>query len=434
MSHLNIPPGATTTKPLRDGVNQAVSGYGYTVNWDLSPLYEGFYTIRVTAVDTLGRSASASTTVYVEPTPPLPKITSPDNFDNFCPPVDILMSCSDENLSAVNLFYRQGLTDYSIGMGTLYQFDLGDNNGNPYDGNLAANGEFGDYYCAPVAAALAVQVWYDRGYTYLYTPPVTSLAENLATEFMTRENFGTYDEDIIRGLYDYFLPRGAILKFKYERNPDYATMRTWIEFEGRSVIIGLGGNPGVWLALDGFKGYHQTDSTCIITVSNPLTGSLSDLSMRNYYGTNQIYFNYGWKPIDIMISVFASNWTVTSEFIDTDNNDADGWSYNWAPDNLTEMESYYIHATAIDDTNIKGTSTVLTKYDCTNAFLQGDFNNDNQANFADLNYLIAFITQNGAPPVGGIKRGDCNCDNVVNIADIVYYLNFLFGTAGAPCY
>ena len=98
------------------------------------------------------------------------------------------------------------------------------------------------------------------------------------------------------------------------------------------------------------------------------------------------------------------------------------------------MESYYIHATAIDDTNIKGTSTVLTKYDCTNAFLKGDFNNDGQANFTDLNYLIAFITQNGEPPAGGIKRGDCNCDNVVNIADIVYYLNYLFGTAGAPCY
>ncbi|TET97034.1 MAG: hypothetical protein E3J26_00460, partial [Candidatus Zixiibacteriota bacterium] len=272
-------------KALRDGVNNSGTGDGFSLSWNFSSLPEGTYTLRATAYDTLGRSSSNSITVYLEPTPPVPTITLPNNGSGFCSPLELLMTSSDEDLSFIEIYRHDAQTNYSAGLVTLDQSTLGDTNGNPGDGNHAANGEYGDYYCGPVAAAIAVKLWFDRGYEQLMKEgldvmSIDTVAERLAEKFATRENFGTYDENLLAGLKEYSATHGNEITFDYRRNPDYFLLRGWIEEEERAVIIGLGGTPGVWLAVDGFSEWEQPDGSYLVRLSDPLTGTLMDVAMR----------------------------------------------------------------------------------------------------------------------------------------------------------
>lgn len=422
------------SRPLRDGINTTFPGDGYSVPWNFASFSEGLYTIRASAFDTLGRSNTYTTNVYLEPSPPLPRFIKPLNGDEICDTTQLLFTCADENVPSISLFTRTAANTFSSGLDELFQFNLGDNNGNPYDGNLIANGEYGDYYSGPAAAAVALKTWYDRGYTFLFNLPLDTLAEQLAAIFHTRENLGTYDEDLYQGLYDFSLPRGAILKFDYERNPDYYLLRDWLELKQRSVILGLGGQGALWVTLNGFDGWILPDSTFIVSISDPSTGTTSDLIMRSNLGYTEVLHEGFWKKIDIAISIWAKDWVVPVTFSGNDADDSDGWSIDFVPTGLDNGTRLFLLATAIDLTNIKGTQTVLVNYDCRSFYARGDYNNDGVINFVDLTYMINFITQGGPPPVGGAIRADANCDNYVNTADIIYFLNFMFGTADLPCH
>lgn len=426
-------------RPLRDGVNYSGSGNGFSLSWDFSSWQEGTYALRSTAYDTLGQSATDSISVYLEPTPPIPIITSPSNGSDFCSPLELLMTTADEDLSYIEIYRHDAQMDYSAGLVTLDQSTLGDTNGNPNDGNHVYNGEYGDYYCGPVAAAVAVKLWFDRGYTNTMKEgsiyiSIDTLAERLAAQFETRENLGTYDENLFEGLKDYSAARGNELSFDYRRNPDYFSLRTWVEDEQRAVIIGLGGSPGVWLAVDGFSGWEQPDGSYLVRVSNPLTGTLIDVAMRTNLGTNEVYLNGNWQRVDLMVSLLAKTWVVSRSLMGADLNGGDGWSFSWTPSGLTEDSLYFFRANGRDAVGLTGSFTVLLRYNCSQSYTPGDFDNDGQASILDLSYLIAFLALDGPPPVGGAGRADCNCDNNVNIADVVYYMNYLFGNAGPPCY
>lgn len=426
-------------KPLRDGVNNSGIGDGFSLSWNFSSLPEGTYSMRATAYDTLGRSSSDSVAVYLEPTPPIPTITSPNNGSDFCSPLDLLMTVSDEDFSFIEIYRHDVQTDYSASLVTLDQSTLGDSNGNPGDGNHAANGEYGDYYCGPVAAAIAVKLWFDRGYEQLMKEgldfvSIDTVAERLAEKFATRENLGTYDENLLAGLKEYSSTHGNKLTFDYRRNPDYFLLRGWVEEEERAVIIGLGGTPGVWLAIDGFSEWEQPDGSYLVRVSDPLTGTLMDVAMRTYLGTNQVHYNGNWQRVDLMVSLLAKDWAVSRSLIGADLNGTNGWSFSWTPTGLTEDNPYFFPAFGYDAGGLVGSWAVLLKYNCSQTYTPGDYDGDDQANVVDLNYLMQFITLDGPAPIGGAGRADANCDNHVNVADVVYYMNYLFDTAGPPCY
>lgn len=427
------------THALRDGVAPATSGSGYNWNWDFSNLTEGTYTLRVTAADTLGRTGSATTTVYLEPTPPIARIVSPGNSDRLCGSATFLFQSSDENMTNVQLFRSTALPTYSLGLSLLNEHAVGDNNGNTADGNYASAGEFGDYYSGPVAAAVAIKAWADRNYISTIREgsvnlTIAEVAERLATAFKTRANKGTYDEDVITGLTAYSLAHGDQLDFDYLRTPDYFALRTWVEDEQRTVVLGLGGTPGFWVAVNGFSGWRNADGTYVVSIMNPLTGTLQNAPMREAVGADELYINGVWHTVDLMVSLLARTWVVSRPLLAADLSGADGWSIDWTPTGLTSGLVYFFKAVGRDATSFKGFSTVLLPYSCQGVYTKGDFNGDGAADVLDLDLLVSLINHAGAPPVGGAGRADCNGDGFVNIADVLYYMNFLFGTSSAPCY
>jgi len=439
LPHVEIGRDYDGSSPLRSGTASAVSGNGFSVIWNTSSLAEGSYTLRATSNDTLGRSSFSTAVITLDPTPPTPRITSPDNAEDFCSPLNILMNCNDENMSFIELYRKPAANTYHAGLTLMNQFSAGDNNGNPNDGNFVSNGEFGDFYSGPASAAMALKLWAGRGYTAVATQgatpmTMTALAEALAVSFATRAKRGTYDEKFYAGLGSYLFSKGNQLKVDYKRAPGYFDIRTWVEEEERAVIIGLSGNKGFWLAVDGFNGWKQPDGSYKVYIASPLTGAIEELPVRNSGSFSEIYFNSNWHRIDIMISVHAPNWSITRTFTKADLTGSDGWSVSYEPTGLTENGLYFFRASGKDLSNYRGTHTLLLRYTCVGAFAKGDLDNDGTADIGDLLLLMSYLTSGGAAPVGGALRADCNCDGIVNLSDAVYYMNYLFGSASAPCY
>lgn len=423
----------------RNGIDPTITAMGYTIPWDFSNLSEGEYTLRVTAVDTLGRSASATKTVVLEPTPPIPNIVSPTTWSTFCTNINFLVTCPDENLSHIEFKGRAIPDDYSIGLFELDQSMLGDVDFDPYDGNHVADGEFGDYYCGPVAAAVAIQEWSDRGFAALMrTGPTThgilDVAELLAALFDTRARHGTRDDLLVRGLQQWTSARDTRVRVDYRRHPDYIGLRTWVQDDERVVLLGLGGSRGIWVTVDGFLGWETAPNSYVVSVMNPLSGSIEDVQVREIGGSAEVQIDNEWLRVEIMVSLLATNWSPARALLGADMYGGDGWSLLWTPNPLTEGDYFFMWAAATDATQYKGHTSVLMQYTCENTYVPGDYNNDGHTDIADLYYLIQYITHGGPAPVGGPQRADVNCDTYINIADIVYYMNYLYGVSSPPCY
>lgn len=426
------------TSTLRDGVSPTVIGTGFNVRWDFSALPEGNYSLRATMVDTAGGTTLSTISVYLEPTPPTATIVSPEADAPFCAPVDIRMVTNDENMSFVEVQRRQSNAVVTLNVTPVNQATAGDANGNVSDGNHATNGEFGDYYSAPVAAAMAAMVWSTRGYPGLVrqgSTPMTAqqVADTMAVAFLTRQNHGTYDEAVVTGLKTYAATKNGSFKFDYKRDPSYSDLRIWIEDEEKSVMLGLGGSPGLWVTVDGFVAWIRTDSTYFVTVANPLTGTIQTCSWRNRTGYSELNIQGGWHRVDIMVSILATAWSVTRTMVGADFSGADGWLVRWTATGIADGTHHYFRAIGHDYDNHLGPMTILAENNCAAVYMAGDYNGDRATTMADLFVLIDFIAKKGNPPTGGAARADCNCDNVINIADIIYYMNYLYGQASPPC-
>jgi len=423
---------------LRNGVASAVHREGFSVEWDFTYLPEGTYSLRAMAVDTSGDSSLSVIDVTLEPTPPVPVIASPLNGEPFCDTVIINMSCSDEDLSYIELYRKDFEEIHSVGLTPLVQTMLGDTDGDPRDGNPVADGEYGEYCSGPAAAAMAARVWYDRGYEAIMKDGVAfltlaELGENLVDAFSIEEHNGTYDDALIGGLQRYFENHGDVLRIDYHRNPSYFDVRAAVEDEERTAVLGIGGKTGLWVALDGFLGWIQADSTYKVAVANPVSGGIQVVSFRNRLGYSEIALDAGWQPVDVMVTMVARDWTVTRPLIGVDLDGDNGWSFSWEADGLPTGAVCAVRAIGRDGAGQSGSDVFMGEHNCSLVFVPGDYDNDRKVNIADMFRLIDYIAAGTNEPHGGGHRADANCDNVVNIADIVYFMNFLFGAVGEPC-
>ncbi|MEE8577601.1 MAG: hypothetical protein V3T31_10135, partial [candidate division Zixibacteria bacterium] len=391
--------------PVRNGVHSTPPGGGYSVVWDFSMLAEGDYTIRATAVDTLGRETAISRTITLEPTPPVPEIVSPSDFDQFCSEVNFLMQSNDEDLSFVEVKALAKPDNHVVGVGALNQQLLGDNDGDINDGNSASQGEFGDYYSGPAAAALSLQYWYNRGWPNVMaseagTMNIATAAESLAVIFDTRNRLGTGDDYMYHALSDFCRIRNNEMALDYVRYPGYPTMRIWSQDEQRTLILGLGGQPSSWVLLAGFKGWMTGVDSITVSISNPMTGTIEDLLWRKGISGSELLIGIEWHPVEIMISMVPRSLTISRAMLGVDINGNDGWSVTWLPANLAEGDYFYMRAQAKDATQFEGNSVIIMQYQCSSVYAPGDLNDDGAADVADLYYLIQFILLGGPAPTG----------------------------------
>ncbi|MCX6826053.1 MAG: dockerin type I domain-containing protein [candidate division Zixibacteria bacterium] len=425
-------------RALRNGVNESGTGGGYSLAWNYGVLAEGTYWVKATVYDTLGRSAADSHQVSLDPTPPDLIITSPINMDTICLPLKIEATTTDENITQVRFERKAAPLNYGAPVVTLNQSLYGDNNGNPHDGNHASAGEYGDYYCGPVAGALAIKYWYDKGFIYGMREgrnllPIDTVVERLAANMQTRANKGTYDDLFYSGLLQYTLTHGNELDLEIYRYPHYALFRTLLEERELFLVLALSGAPGIYLAAAGVSGLSDSQGRYAMTVSDPLTGNIISAYMKNNAGMAQVYYGNSWHNLDMIITIMGYSHMVSRDLIGMDTSAAGGWNWDWISADMIQDSLYFLTATATDATNRTGTATNLIQYGCA-SLKKGDYDGDGLANVGDVLYLINYIFKNGATPMGGIGRADANCDGAINISDVVFAIRFIYSHGPTPCY
>ena len=233
-------------------------------------------------------------------------MVTPENGSDVCAPFTSLFSVSNTGVAMIELLRSDARLNFSLNLTPMSQFDVGDVNGDDLDGNLADHGEFGSYYSGPVAATIALKELLDQGMTNLINAQeaMQLVAEDLAEVFHTRENRGTYDEELYFGLKQYTDWRGASLEMTAERFPDYIRLRSLVEEQRHVAILGVSGSPGAYLTIDGFSGWRQGDNTYLVRVANPLTGTIQQVPWRDGATFSQVFFSGDWHTVDIAIHAY----------------------------------------------------------------------------------------------------------------------------------
>lgn len=407
--------------PVRDGSDASGWGNGFCNQWDFSILAEGIYTLRVTAFDTLGRAASDTVTVYLEPSPPTPKIVSPTDGSPFCRNTDILVSCPDENLTRVEFYTRVAEDNYSAGVEPLMRSDS-----NPSSG-------------ASAAAAMALHLWSTRGVEFsLYDgqsqPSAARLARDLSALFEGGPAGGNSDEEMYCGLQLFNSVNNSALAITTNTSFDYSALRTLVQEQQQAVLLGLTGNGRIWIAVDGFEGWRQSDGTYRIVACHPDMSSKQTYSIRWSRSGTEIRVSDTWQPVDRLIAIGPVEWNIDRKLLGIDADGNDGWSFTWEPSGLTDGARCFVRVECADEDGFTAQQTILLDHDCSRSFTVGDYDGNESADIVDLAYLIEYVIRSGPEPVGGGWRADANGDRHLNVTDVIYYMNYLYGMADKPCH
>jgi len=408
------------SRAMRNGLDASGSGEGYTMAWDYSGLVEGTYWIRVTVYDTLGRSASDSIQVEIDPTPPNPIFTIPQSLDTICLALDLTVTSDDEDISSV-------IFEKKLAPMNRYVLVL------PID-----QSPHGNYYCGPVAATIAIKHWFDEGYIYGMREGNTYLSYDtvvarMASLMLTRQNQGTFDDLFLYGLRQYILTHGNELLVSSYWNPDYSQFRTLFQEREQLVILGLAGTPGLYLVVGEVDGLADSEGRYAINAADPISASILSTYIRDNGGIAEVYYDGAWHTLDIAFTVVANDISITRDYIGSGSQSGNEWSYNWTSSDMIEDSAYFISATAADGSgrNELATTFVLNKCEL---YEKGDYDGDGNINIADVIYLQNYILKNGPAPIGGDGRADANCDGDIDIGDIGYIMLYVFGAGPEPCY
>ena len=422
------------------------AGQGLSYLWDFSAETEGTHWIKVSIYDSLAQTATDSVSVFLEPTPPVPAMTTPAYFSRFCDTVTLTYDIIDENPSSMLVLKKPADMQFSQGLETQNQFALGDVDGDTADGNPASQGEFGDFYGGPAVGALALRYWHDQGFIQSLRVGSATLtnaqaAERLATMFMkVRINGSLSDENFVLGFREYLLVTGfGELKLEYNRQASYPTLRNWTEDLGVCAMVRIGGSSGGagnWFAVDGYDGLPTSENVYRVRVSDPSDGTIKTLFWRDGSGGAEMFYQGAWFPVDIIAALLPTNWSATGRANTGLFDFAVGSQATFLLDstaaNLTDGSLYFITAQLTDQNSNLGELTTLLELNCA-SFAIGDYDGNGVSNIGDVVYLISFQLQGGPPPVGGAIRADVNCDGTIDTGDLVFYINWVFVGGPAPC-
>lgn len=393
---------------LTEGENLKAGREGWTVEWNLSELEEGFYYIRVTMVDEKGNSGEDVEEVYYDPTPPKPLIVSPEEGATIWGEVPIEAEVGDEDVKCAivtctyitnNSYFEQR------NLGSLEQDDVGP------DGDDGIN-----RFCTPTAAANALSRLAKTD-NRLYPPGAGAnkdlvVAKELSRKMRTDKNAGTSTlmrltfpfnnlgmTDTVEGaLRDYLRERGvgcnnptgytvtaytSIYTINTSASPQrwvpFSSSANWKAYSheltaGESVIVdihkwdwGNDNKPGT--ADDDILGGHTlTGRSCNLNKNadgsydcdfvDPSTGGVIRTKWKEFNGLSGVRYNGEWWFVNGIWAISSKQPKVNCTVLSVDCNPEDGW--NLTLDFFDLKEGYYlVDVTMVDSVGNLGRSSVI---------------------------------------------------------------------------
>jgi hypothetical protein len=198
-------------------------------------------------------------------------------------------------------------------------------------------------------------------------------------------------------------------------------------------MIGLSGDPGIWLAAAGASGIVNPSGEYTFAFADPRTGFITDYTAKDQYGSLWIDFNGTWMEADLAVAMYPNDLTVTRQTASVDFVPGDGWGAPWDISGLTEGQAYFLLTTAFDVDDNSRSRSILFRKSCTTAGNPGDLDDDGDIDAADIIYLVNMLYEGGPAPVAGPQVADANCDAFIDMTDIVYLMRYLYSSGPAPC-
>jgi len=364
-------------------------GDGWSCRWDVSNMEEGWYHLLARVWQTEEIHEDVEIMVYVEPTPTIPFIESPEYDEVICENVTISVSTLDEDVVYVVYQYLPAVDYYEKGVEKKDQLKHCWN----------VNGQnLSTACCGPTAAASCLKYWADHGYPNIMKDPSTGnpitqdeLVKKLA-ELMKTDKDGTKDSNFIEGIRKYLdsvgygcnNPNGLKVTVEIngygdppmdEEKGNECTFKRYkneLEANKEDVLWGIVWNwddkkkewkNGHWVVGNSVSNKPLPDSDGDglteheVDVMDPWGGRILKVRM-NTDGT-YIDPDVGWVYPDIMVSVSEKKpkslgWITIANVTDPSN----GWAAVW---NTREVENgiYFLKAIMVDDDGHRGEDIIV---------------------------------------------------------------------------
>lgn len=168
-------------------------------------------------------------------------------------------------------------------------------------------------------------------------------------------------------------------------------------------------------------------SSKVVTDSAIFSGTERDLTYR-VYNTSElddvvnvtVSDNLGWAVIDTVDKFIAAG-------------DSTDVSFTVVVPQATPLEvqsAVTFRAVSKSDSLVWDEQQIMA----TTVLQRGDVNFTGDINLTDLTLLVAFLFQEGDPPIPVEEAGDLNCSGTLNLTDLTHMVNMLFLSGpGVPC-
>jgi hypothetical protein len=401
----------------------------WTANWMITLLSEGWYYLRVTMVDKDLSSGQTQARVYVDPTPPLPVVVTPNLTDGLWVNVTLVANFNfttvDENVVSVKVEYLKVPTYYNKSIPKKNQHDYG-----PLKGYAKGSQEWNDdTSCGPTSAGSCF--WYfATKYPGIYGNLTkengkqlnqTELIDRLHNYTQTVERSpkiggeGVGDGNMENGLKNWIRHNGGCLTVEYVEKENFTFKKYATELlESQDLLVSTSTH---WMVGNSVNFTQNADGTHTVDFMDPWTGEYIDVRMSNDGNFTVYGFN---KDTMFVICPCSSQEVINWTLIGTDTNKTDGWNISWNVKDFTPCTSYLIRVTMTDANNRTGVEKLLVHI--TSPTLIGDINGDGTVDIYDAIMLANAYNSIPIDPRWNPKA-DMNNDNIVDIFDAIILAN-----------
>ncbi|HEQ97948.1 MAG TPA: hypothetical protein ENO22_01250 [candidate division Zixibacteria bacterium] len=421
---------------LRNGIGPSSYQDGYSLSWDVSSLAEGWYQVRATIYDQAQNSGSDTIDIYLDNTPFQPEFTYPSRGDTICDSVTFIMNIPDEDASFVQFEYLEARDTVAIAPALLLQSKYGDTDGDRHDGNYFANGEFGEFYNAPVLVAGYIRYFAEHGFPGLAQTGRRSLTdrdivEELADSMQIRRNLGAKDDNFIRAVEEYFRRRGNQFTVDLLTSPSIGDLDYIMGYKNGAILTAIGHPYGHWLGFAEIDFSSSTNGLHSVMIYDTRSGTILQSTLR-FNPLPEIMYKGSYRTIDLAVAIYPKDSSPSGTVFGLDFDPSDGFGSHWDIPEVEESE-YYIAGKGIDNQSHTGERIVRINILCKDDYASGDVNADGNLNVSDAVWIINYVFAGGEEPRPSLIKGDANCDNLVNVSDAIWLMNYVFVGGPPPC-